>query len=283
MKILVTGGNGQLGSALRLAAVNSSHDYIFTDIEDLDITSAEQIENLFLQEHIDIIINCAAYTAVDMAESDEPMADTINHKAASLLAEACAKHDATLIHISTDYIFSGKASTPYLEDSEPSPLNAYGRTKLAGERAIASSGCRSIIIRTAWLYSEFGRNFVKTMHHLTTTRPEIKVVADQFGSPTYAGDLAKAIVHIIESGQTDKLGIYHYTNEGVCSWYDFANEIARQSGNFACKINPCTTEEYSTAATRPRYSVLNKHKIVETFGIAIPEWQDSLRICIDKL
>ena len=280
MTILVTGGNGQLGSALRLASAKSSHRYIFTDIAELDITSAEAVDEFVQKNGIEIVVNCAAYTAVDRAESDEATADRINHKAVATLAAVCARHNAALIHISTDYIFSGEATAPITEEATPAPINAYGRTKWAGEAAIAESGCRAIILRTSWLYSEFGSNFCKTMRALTATRPEIKVVADQFGTPTYAGDLAGAIVSIIESGQAEKSGTYNYSNEGACSWYDFAVEIARLSGNNECKIAPCTTSEYPTAAARPHYSVLDKSRIKSTFGIEIPEWRESLAKCI---
>ena len=283
MTILVTGGNGQLGRSLRLASAESSHRYIFTDVEELDITSATAIEPLFEREKVDIVVNCAAYTAVDLAEEEEAIADTINHKAVALLAKACRQHNATLIHISTDYIFSGEAQRPYAEDAEPAPLGVYGRTKFAGERAIAESGCKHLILRTAWLYSEFGRNFVKTMRNLTATRNEIKVVADQVGTPTYAGDLAEAIVAIIESGKSDRCGTYHYTNLGECSWYDFAVEIARLSGNNECHIEPCTTADYPTKAKRPQYSVLDKSLFIATFGTTIPEWRDSLAKCIEQL
>lgn len=282
MTILVTGGNGQLGSALRLASAESGHCFLFTDVAELDITSAKAIEAFFAKESIDIVINCAAYTAVDMAESDELQADYINHRAVALLADACKRHNATLIHISTDYIFSGDATTPYDEECTPAPINAYGRTKLAGESAIVKSGCNAIILRTSWLYSEFGRNFCKTMRELTATRSDIKVVADQVGSPTYAGDLAKAIVEIIESGQHSKFGTYNFSNEGECSWYDFACEIARQSGNKECKICPCATANYPTKAVRPQYSVLDKSKFVSTFGIEISQWQEALAECIKK-
>lgn len=265
-----------MGCALRLASAESRHRYIFTDIEELDITSATAIEVFFNREKVDMVVNCAAYTAVDLAEENEAKADEINHKAVALLAETCKQHNATLIHISTDYIFSGNADKPYNENAEPAPLNAYGRTKLAGERAIAESGCNSIILRTSWLYSEFGKNFVKTMRNLTATRTEIKVVADQIGTPTYAGDLAKAITYIIESEQSEKVGVYHYSNMGECSWYEFAVEIARLSGNLGCKINPCTTADYPTKANRPRYSVLDKSKIIVTFNLTIPKWKESL-------
>ena len=283
MTILVTGGNGQLGSALRLASAESRHRYIFTDIEELNITSKAAIEEFVTKNDIDVVVNCAAYTAVDLAEDNEEVADSINHKAVAALAEVCAEREATLIHISTDYIFSGDAEEPYRECDTPAPLGAYGRTKLAGEIAIAESGCHAIILRTAWLYSEFGRNFVKTMRQLMSSRPEIKVVADQVGTPTYAGDLAKAIVEIIDGGQASKYGTYNYTNEGRCSWYDFAVEIAKQSGLCDCTIHPCTTAEYPTKAVRPRYSVLDKTKFSATFGISIPQWQESLKICINQL
>ena len=265
-----------MGCSLRLASAESCHRFIFTDVDELDITSAEAIEAFFEREKVDVVVNCAAYTAVDLAEDNEALADEINHKAVALLSEACKRHDATLIHISTDYVFSGEADVPYTEECTTAPLGAYGRTKLAGERAIAESGCKSIILRTAWLYSEFGRNFCKTMQSLTATRPEVKVVADQVGTPTYAGDLAAAITYIIDSNQLDKCGIYHYSNEGVCSWYEFACEIARLSGNNECEVKPCTTADYPTKVQRPKYSVLDKSKFVATFGVAILEWRESL-------
>ena len=283
MTILVTGGNGQLGCSLRLASAESSHRFIFTDVEELDITSGEAVAAFFEREKVDVVVNCAAYTAVDLAEENEQQADLLNHKAVALLAETCVRHNATLIHISTDYIFSGDADAPYTEEVAPAPINTYGRTKLAGERTVVESGCRHIILRTAWLYSEFGRNFFKTMQSLTATREEVRVVADQIGTPTYAGDLAAAITYIINSEQLDRCGIYHYSNEGVCSWYDFACEIARLSGHTDCKVTPCTTEEYPTKAQRPRYSVLDKSKFVSTFGITIPEWHEALKHCIAKM
>lgn len=241
------------------------------------MTSAAAIDAFFEREKVDVVVNCAAYTAVDLAEDEQLKADAINHKAVALLADACRRYDATLIHISTDYVFSGEADVPYNEACATAPINAYGRTKLAGERAVEESGCKSIILRTAWLYSEFGRNFCKTMQSLTASRSEIKVVADQIGTPTYAGDLAAAIVHIIESNQLDKCGVYHYSNEGVCSWHDFACEIARLSGNGECEVKPCTTADYPTKAQRPRYSVLDKSKFVKTFGLEIPDWKESLK------
>lgn len=283
MTILVTGGNGQLGRAMRLASAESRHRYIFTDIEELNIVSAKAIEAFFSREAIDVVVNCAAYTAVDLAEEEAPIADSINHRAVALLAEACKRHNATLIHISTDYIFSGEAQTPYTEDATPAPINAYGRTKWAGEQAVAESGCRAIILRTQWLYSEYGRNFLKTMLTLFASRDEVRVVADQMGTPTYAGDLAEAICDIIESDKCDKCGTYHYSNLGECSWYDFAAEIAKVSGCDKCKVTPCTTAEYPTKATRPQYSVLDKSKFMATFNIDIPEWSESLAKCIKRL
>lgn len=283
MTILVTGGNGQLGSELRLASAKSSHCYIFTDIEELDITSAESVEDFLSENHINIVINCAAYTAVDIAEEQEEMAEKINHTAVATLANACARHNALLIHISTDYIFSGETTLPYNEEDTPAPCNTYGRTKFAGERAITESECNYIILRTSWLYSEFGRNFVKSIRQLSATKSSIKVVADQHGTPTYAADLAGAIVEIIESGQHSKYGIYHYSNLGECSWWDFAVEIADRSGNSECKVLPCATADYPTKAKRPRYSVLDKDKFIKTFGIAIPQWQSSLAECIKQL
>ncbi len=283
MTILVTGGNGQLGRAMRLASAESRHRYIFTDIEELDIVSSEAIEAFFEREKVDVVVNCAAYTAVDLAEEQEAIADNINHKAVALLAEACKRHNATLIHISTDYIFDGKAATPYTEESTPAPINAYGRTKWAGERAVAESGCRAIILRTQWLYSEYGRNFCKTMLSLFTSRNEVRVVADQMGTPTYAGDLAEAICDIIEGDKCDKCGTYHYSNLGECSWYDFAAEIARVSGCDKCKVTPCTTADYPTKTTRPQYSVLDKSKFMATFNIDIPDWSESLAKCIKRL
>lgn len=283
MTILVTGGNGQLGRAMRLASAESRHRYIFTDIEELNIVSTEAIEAFFSREGVDVVVNCAAYTAVDLAEDEESIADNINHRAVALLAEACKRHNATLIHISTDYIFDGKATTPYAEESSPAPINAYGRTKWAGEEAIAESGCRAIILRTQWLYSEFGRNFLKTMLTLFASRDEVRVVADQIGTPTYAGDLAEAICAIIEGGKIEECGTYHYSNLGECSWYDFAAEIARVSGCDKCKVSPCTTTEYPTKATRPQYSVLDKSKFMATFDTSIPEWRESLAKCIKRL
>lgn len=283
MKILITGANGQLGNALREASRGSIHRYIFTDVAELDITSEAAVMRLFAEADIDVVVNCAAYTAVDAAEEDIEAADRLNHLAVAHLAKACKEHGTTLIHISTDYIFDGETDTPYDEASQAKPLNAYGATKWAGECSILEVGCNHIIIRTSWLYSPFGRNFCKTMQELSASKSSLRVVSDQLGTPTYAGDLAEAIVHIIESGQTAKQGIYHYSNEGLCSWYDFAVEIARLSNNTACEITPCRSEEYPTKATRPRYSVLSKERIKRTFGIEIADWRESLKKCIDRL
>ena len=283
MNILITGANGQLGNALREASNGSIHHYIFTDVEELDITSAVAVDEIIKREEIEVVVNCAAYTAVDRAEEEVDTADKINHLAVANLAKSCAKHNTTLIHISTDYIFDGEATSPYTEDSAPAPLNVYGRTKLAGECAIAESGCRHIVIRTSWLYSQFGHNFCKTMRRLSATERSLRVVCDQVGTPTYAGDLAEAIVHIIESNQLSKCGTYNFSNEGVCSWYDFAVEIARLSGNTACEITPCRSEEYPTKAIRPRYSVLSKDKFSQSFSIEIAKWQESLKKCIERL
>ena len=283
MNVLVTGASGQLGSEMRVAVGGCADNYIFTDIADLDITSQEEVDRAMRVLKVDVVVNCAAYTAVDMAEDEPLQAERINHHAVANLAKLCAKHDATLIHIATDYIFDGTTDMPYTEESSASPLSVYGRSKLAGEATIAESGCRAIIIRTSWLYSEFGSNFVKTMRSLTTSKQSLKVVNDQIGTPTYASDLASVLVKIIERRMLDRCGVYNFSGEGECSWYEFAVEIARQSGNNHCTIEPCTSEEYSTKAVRPRYSVLDKNKIKATFGIEIEDWKIALGRCIDKL
>ena len=234
------------------------------------------------KNNVDIIVNCAAYTNVDKAESDYDTANLINNTAAGNLATAMKEAGGTLIHISTDYVFQGDRNTPCQEDWATNPLGVYGKTKLAGEAAIATTGCNSIIIRTAWLYSQWGKNFVKTMQSLTATHDTLKVVFDQVGTPTFAGDLADVIAHIINTGQTNKTGIYHFSNEGVCSWYDFAKLICKLSGN-TCDINPCYSEEFPSPVKRPHFSVLDKKKIKETFGIKVPYWTDSLEVCIKQL
>lgn len=286
MNILVTGANGQLGHEMQRMAKSSNHNYIFTDVADgyekLDITNIEDIRNMVKNNNVDIIVNCAAYTNVDKAESDYDTADLINNTAAGNLATAMKEAGGTLIHISTDYVFQGDRNTPCQEDWTTNPLGVYGKTKLAGEAAIATTGCNSIIIRTAWLYSQWGKNFVKTMQSLTATHDTLKVVFDQVGTPTFAGDLADTIAHIINTGQTNKTGIYHFSNEGVCSWYDFAKMICKLSGN-TCDISPCYSEEFPSPVKRPHFSVLDKRKIKETFGIKVPYWTDSLEVCIKQL
>ena len=282
MNILVTGANGQLGNEMQRVAKTSSNHYIFTDVAQLDITDREAVLRAVKDNSIQVIVNCAAYTNVDKAEDDRATADLINNKAVENLAIAARENDATLIHISTDYVFKGDRCTPCREDWETDPLGVYGITKLAGEKSIERTGCRHIIIRTAWLYSPFGKNFVKTMQKLTAEKDSLKVVFDQVGTPTYAGDLADAIARIIETGQLGKQGIYHFSNEGVCSWYDFAREICELSGN-TCNIQPCHSDEFPSKVKRPHFSVLDKTKIKDTFGIEVPYWKDSLKKCIREL
>ncbi len=281
LNILITGANGQLGHELQRCSTRSANNYLFTDIAELDITDADAVRQYVSEKQIDLIVNCAAYTQVDRAEEEIVLADEINHHAVANLATAAAQNHATLIHISTDYVFAGTAHIPYTEEDIAHPATVYGRTKLAGEEAVRQSGCNHLIIRTAWLYSTFGNNFVKTMLRLTAERETLQVVADQTGSPTYAADLAAAIYHIVEQGKyRNHNGTYHFTNEGVCTWYDFATEIARQAGHMHCRIVPCSTEEYPTKAHRPAYSVLDTTKIKQTFGLQIPQWQDSLAECM---
>ncbi len=276
-KILVTGANGQLGSELRVLSVNSNHEFLFTDVAELDITNREAVDNYVSEHGAEIIVNCAAYTNVDKAEDDTEMADNINHLAVKNLAEVSAKYKLILIHISTDYVFDGSKNTPYLETDPTAPLGVYGHTKLDGEKAVTDSGCDYLIIRTSWLYSSFGNNFVKTIRRLTAEKDSLKVVFDQVGTPTYAADLASAILEIIETGKyKSNSGIYHFSNEGVCSWYDFAIEIRNLSGNL-CDIQPCHSDEFPSKVKRPNFSVLDKTKIKETFGLKIPYWKVSLR------
>ena len=282
--ILITGANGQLGNELRQCCGDSANNYLFTDIAELDIANAEAVQQYIRDNKIDVIVNCAAYTQVDRAEEEVDLADRINCHAVANLALAATQNRATLIHISTDYVFAGTARTPYTEDAIAMPTTVYGRTKLAGEEAVRQSGCDYLIIRTAWLYSTFGNNFVKTILRLTTERERLQVVADQTGSPTYAADLAAVIHHIIEQKKyQESKGTYHYTDEGVCTWYDFATEIAQQANRTHCRITPCSTDEYPTKAHRPAYSVLDTAKIKKTFGIQIPAWQESLTKCLKKL
>ena len=275
--ILITGANGQLGSELRKIGFSPLDEVFFTDVAELDITDYTAIEKFIQVHEVDTIINCAAYTAVDRAEDEPGPAAEINTQAVANLAKAAQKEDCLLIHISTDYVFDGTATTPYTEKIKTCPVSVYGKTKLAGEEAIIRSGCIYIIIRNALLYSAFGHNFVKTIFLLAEERPEINVVNDQIGTPTYAEDLAKAIVKIMANDdRVEHEGIYHYSNAGVCSWYDFAVEIVRLSG-LNCRVNPVTTAEYPTKTHRPAYSVLDKTKIKHTFGVEVPEWQEALR------
>ena len=283
MNILVTGANGQLGTHMRLLAPSSNHKWFFTDVAELDITSAEAVDAFVDANAVSLIVNCAAYTNVDRAESEEDIALRINADAVRNLAEAMKRVDGVLVHISTDYVFGGNLNnTPCTEDEPVNPTGAYGRTKLAGEQAAAI--CRHLIFRTAWLYSEYGKNFLLTMLNLTATKPELKVVFDQVGTPTYAGDLARAIFDIVENGTyVNHEGIYNFSNEGVCSWFDLAKEIARQSGHAACRISPCHSNEFPSPVKRPAYSVLDKTKYKSTFHAEIPYWTDSLTTCLNNI
>ena len=284
MNILVTGANGQLGCEMRRLGAVSPNNYIFTDVAELDITNAHAVMNAVKAASIDIIVNCAAYTNVDKAESDEATAELINATAVGNLARAMKEVGGTLFHVSTDYVFGCDGNTPRTEDMPLNPLGVYGRTKLHGEQAILESGCKALILRTAWLYSEYGNNFLKTMMRLTAEREQLNVVFDQVGTPTYAGDLALAIFSIIEAGVYEgNEGIYHFSNEGVCSWYDFAVEIAAAAGNTGCRINPCHSSEFPSPVTRPPYSVLDKTKIKNTFDIDIPHWRESMEYCIKRI
>lgn len=284
MNILVTGANGQLGREMQRLSAVSPNNYTFTDVAELDVTDAGAVRQAVAQTRAEVIVNCAAYTNVERAEEDEEAADRLNRGAAENLARAAEANGATLIHVSTDYVFDGTAHTPYREDTAPSPLGAYGRTKLAGERAVMASGCRYLIFRTAWLYSEYGHNFLKTMLRLTSERDTLQVVFDQIGTPTYAGDLALAIFSIIESERyAGNEGVYHFTDEGVCSWYDFAVEIAAAAGHDSCRILPCHTAEFPTKAARPAYSVLDKTKVKDTFQLDIPHWREAMIYCLEKL
>lgn len=285
MNILVTGANGQLGNCMRNAAKDSQDNYIFTDVAELDITDARAIADMVKDNDIKVIVNCAAYTNVDKAETDVALAEKLNAIAVDNLAKAIKANDGTLIHISTDYVFGGDPyNTPCREDQKGTPTGVYGLTKLHGEQAIEASGCKALIFRTAWLYSEYGKNFVKTMLNLTSTKPDLKVVFDQAGTPTYAQDLADAIHYIIENRKMDgNEGIYHYSNEGVCSWFDFTKAIAEIAGNTACDIQPCHSDEFPSPVKRPAYSVLDKTKFKTTFGLRVPYWTDSLKHCINNI
>lgn len=289
MNILITGANGQLGNEMRiLSAQHTQHTYFFTDVEELDITSREAVNRFVKDNAIDVIVNCAAYTNVDKAESDEVLAHKIN----ALAVENLGVSGARVIHVSTDYVFSGDACVPYEETDEVAPRTAYGRTKLAGEELLQAVCPEAIIIRTAWLYSTFGNNFVKTMLRLGQEREALGVVFDQIGSPTYAADLAMAIFAAIESPEWHA-GVYHFTNEGVCSWYDFTHEIFARAQALLptdaaqriaqCNLRPILSSEYQYQTPRPHFSVLNKSKIKSTFGIAIPHWTEALQVCLEKL
>lgn len=290
MNILVTGANGQLGNEMQLVAKNSKKDkYIFTDVcegyEYLDITDIDAIRKKVYDCDIKCIINCAAWTNVDKAETAGDIVETLNATAPENLARVMKEVDGELVHISTDYVFGGDPyNTPCKEDQKGTPTGVYGLTKLHGEQKIAATGVNYIILRTAWLYSEYGHNFVKTMLNLTATKPTLKVVFDQCGTPTYAGDLAAAIFDIIENHKyKNHTGIYHFSNEGVCSWYDFTIKIARLARHNYCDIQPCHSNEFPSPVTRPAYSVLDKTKIKETFGIKIPYWVDSLETCMKNM
>ena len=282
MNILITGCNGQLGNELQLLEKNySEHTFFNTDVHELDITNAEAIDKFVSSNNIDIIINCAAYTAVDKAESNKELCQVLNADAPAYLAKAISKRNGWMIQVSTDYVFDGTKNTPYVETDSPCPNSVYGSTKLDGEKAVEQACKNTMIIRTAWLYSSFGNNFVKTMMRLGKEKDELNVIFDQIGTPTYARDLAIAIMTAVEKGIVP--GIYHFSNEGVISWYDFTKAIHRLSGINSCHVRPIHTEEYPTAATRPHYSVLDKTKIKKTYGIEIPYWEDSLAECINIL
>ena len=285
-KILVTGANGQLGKEIQvLASAYAQYEFVFADRTILPIEQQSKVNEFFSQVKPFACINCAAYTAVDKAESEKDRANEVNADAVSFLAEACSTHRALFIHISTDYVFDGTSSIPYKEEDDTDPVNHYGRSKLFGEKRAMEKNPSSIIVRTSWVYSEFGNNFVKTMMRLMKERESLNVVSDQIGSPTYAADLAKAIMKIItqhEGSSSIKEGIYNYSNEGTLSWYDFAIAIKELTGS-ACKVNPIPTSQYPTPAKRPHYSLLDKSKIKSTFQIEIPDWKESLKICLKRL
>lgn len=282
MNILITGCNGQLGNEMQLLEKeNPQHQYFNTDVAQLDITNTEAIEEFVNNNAIDIIVNCAAFTAVDKAESSQELCHLLNAKAPEYLAAAVAKRGGYLVQVSTDYVFDGTNHTPYTEDEATCPNSVYGSTKLEGEKLAMAACANTMIIRTAWLYSTFGSNFVKTMIRLGQEKPELGVIFDQIGTPTYAGDLAAAIMAAINHGIVP--GIYHFSNEGVISWYDFTKAIHRIAGITSCHVKPLHTAEYPTPAARPHYSVLDKTKIKQTYGIEIPYWEESLEKCVAKL
>lgn len=289
MNILITGANGQLGNEMRIVSKTSTDKYIFTDVCEqegnettfLDITDLDAIRKIVKENNVNAIVNCAAYTNVDAAENAEELAEKLNATAPENLAKVMKEVNGLLIQISTDYVFGKEPyNTPCHEDQQGTPTGVYGLTKLHGEQKIIATGCNHVIIRTAWLYSEFGKNFCKTMLNLTGTKPQLKVVFDQCGTPTYAYDLALAITEILKKPVN---GIYHYSNEGVCSWYDFTKMIAEYSGQTSCDIQPCHSDEFPSPVKRPAYSVLDKTKIKETFGVKVPYWTDSLKLCINNL
>ncbi len=290
--ILVTGANGQLGNEMRIVARDSHDRYIFTDVNqvegvetiNLDITDLEAVRAMVAEHNVDVIVNCAAYTNVDAAETNEELAEKLNATAPENLAVSMKEVDGLLIQISTDYVFGKELyNIPCKEDQEGTPTGVYGMTKLHGEQRIIATGCNYVIIRTAWLYSEFGKNFCKTMMNLTATKPQLKVVFDQVGTPTYALDLAKAIAVVIDKFDGSQTGVYHYSNEGVCSWFDFTKMIAEYNGTTECDVQPCHSDEFPSPVKRPAYSVLDKTKIKEVFGVAVPYWTNSLKKCISNL
>ena len=299
LNILVTGANGQLGNEMRIISKGTDYNFVFTDVTTvegvettiLDITDIEAVRSIVKEKCIDCIINCAAYTNVDKAETDVDFCRILNAVAPKNLATVMKEVNGLLVHVSTDYVFGGDPyNVPCKEDQKGTPTGVYGQTKLEGEQNIMATGCKHLIIRTAWLYSEFGKNFVKTMLNLTSTKPELKVVFDQAGTPTYAYDLAVAIKTMVddyakEISENDysKTGIYHFSNEGVCSWFDFTKVIAEMAGNTGCDIQPCHSNEFPSPVKRPAYSVLDKTKIKETFGLKIPYWTESLKTCINNL
>lgn len=304
MNILITGANGQLGNEMRIIAKDSADDYIFTDVSQvegvetvfLDITDLDAVRRMVAEHQIKVVVNCAAYTNVDAAETNEALAEKLNAEAPENLAKAMKEVDGLLIQISTDYVFGKEPyNVPCKEDQKGTPTGVYGLTKLHGEQRIVATGCDYVIIRTAWLYSEFGKNFCKTMMQLTASKPQLKVVFDQVGTPTYALDLAEAIGVVINDYKKEtsnsrlsplnysKTGVYHYSNEGVCSWYDFTKMIAEYNGTTDCDVQPCHSDEFPSPVKRPSYSVLDKTKIKEVFGVAVPYWTDSLRKCINNL
>ncbi len=290
--ILVTGANGQLGNEMRIIAKSSGDNYLFTDVNQvegvetsyLDITDLDAVRRCVVDNKVDTIVNCAAYTNVDAAETNEELAEKLNAEAPENLAKAMKEVGGLLIQISTDYVFGKEPyNVPCREEQQGTPTGVYGMTKLHGEQRIQAVGCNYVIIRTAWLYSEFGKNFCKTMMNLTATKPQLKVVFDQVGTPTYAYDLAKAIAVVIDKFDGSQVGVYHYSNEGVCSWYDFTKMIAEYNGTTECDIQPCHSDEFPSPVKRPSYSVLDKTKIKETFGVEVPYWTDSLKKCINNL